>query len=45
MVDEITATGDVKGYSTPNAFSKKKNDKKNKKIATNSTNFKPIGRR
>ena len=40
-LDEMTATGNVDGYSTPFAFTgkKKKNKDKKKKVATNSTDF------
>ena len=41
-LEEITTTGDVDGYLTPYAFSKKKNSKKIKKISTNSTGFKIV---
>jgi len=40
-LDEMTATGNVAGYSTPFAFrgKGKKSKKKNKEISTNSTDF------
>ena len=40
-LDEMTATGNVDGYSTPFAFTgkSKKNKDKKKKVATNSTDF------
>ena len=38
-LDEITATGNIDGYSTPFAFSGNKGKKKKKKIATNSTGY------
>ena len=40
-LEEITTTGDVEGYNTPNAFSggKDKDNKKKKKNATNSTGY------
>jgi hypothetical protein len=40
-LDEMTATGNVDGYSTPFVFTgkKKKNKDKKKKVATNSTDF------
>jgi hypothetical protein len=41
-LDEITATGDVAGYNTPFAFTGKKGKKKKKKVATNSTGYKPV---
>ena len=43
-LDEITATGDVAGYNTPNAFSSggQKDKKKKKKNATNSTGYKIV---
>ena len=41
-LDEITATGNVDGYNTPFAFTGKKGKKKKKRIATNSTGFKPV---
>ena len=41
-LDEMTDTGDIEGYETPNAFSGKgkKSKAKKKKISTNSTGFK-----
>ena len=39
-LDEVTTTGDVDGYSTPFAFGI--NKKKNRKISTNSTGYKPV---
>ena len=39
-LDEITTTGDVEGYMTPFAFGA--NKRKNKKISTNSTGYKPV---
>ena len=39
-LDEVTTTGDVDGYSTPFAFGR--NKKKNRKISTNGTRFKPV---
>jgi len=39
-LEEITTTGDVEGYMTPNAFSKSR--RKEKKIATNSTGYKVV---
>ena len=43
-LDEITATGNIAGYSTPFAFrgKSKKGKKKNKKISTNSTDYKVV---
>ena len=40
-LEELTTTGDVAGYNTPNAFSSggKKDNKKKKKNATNSTGY------
>jgi len=40
-LEEITTTGDVAGYNTPNAFSSggQKDKKKKKKNATNSTGY------
>ena len=40
-LEEITATGNIDGYSTPFAFrgKNKKGKKKNKEISTNSTGF------
>ena len=40
-LDEMTTTGDVDGYSTPNwgRGETKKGKKKNKKISTNSTGY------
>ena len=39
-LEEITTTGDVDGYMTPFAFGR--NKKKNRKISTNSTGYKPV---
>ena len=39
-LDEVTTTGDIDGYETPNAFGNKK--KRKKKIATNSTGYKVV---
>ena len=39
-LDEVTTTGDIEGYETPNAFGNKK--KRKKKIATNSTGYKVV---
>ncbi len=43
-LDEITATGNVAGYSTPFAFSDggKKSKKKKKKYSTNSTGYEMV---
>tara|TARA_R110002074_G_scaffold64253_1_gene153526 strand:- start:1086 stop:1391 length:306 start_codon:yes stop_codon:yes gene_type:complete len=41
-LDEMTSTGDVAGYNTPFAFTGKKGKKKKKKVATNSTEYKPV---
>ena len=41
-LDEMTSTGDVAGYNTPFAFTGKKGKKKKKKVATNSTGYKPV---
>ena len=38
-LDEITTTGDVDGYNTPHAFSRKKDKGRKKKISTNSTGY------
>ena len=38
-LDEMTATGNVAGYNTPNAFRGKKGKKKNKEISINSTEY------
>ena len=38
-LEEITATGDVAGYSTPFAFSSKEDEKKKKKRLTKSTGY------
>ena len=38
-LEEITATGDVAGYSTPFAFSSKEDEKKKKKRLKKSTGF------
>ena len=38
-LDEITVTGNVDGYSTPFAFTRKKGKKKKKKVSTNSTGY------
>ena len=40
-LDEITVTGDVDGYSTPN-WGRGKDKKKNKRISTNSTGYKTV---
>ena len=42
-LDEITTTGNVDGYSTPFAFSGKKNKKRKKQISTNSTGYEMLG--
>ena len=41
-LEEITITGDVEGYNTPNAFSggRKEDEKKKKRNSTNSTGYK-----
>ena len=41
-LDEITTTAGVDGYNTPFAFTGKKGKKKKKKVATNSTGYKPV---
>jgi hypothetical protein len=41
-LEEMTTTGDVAGYSTPFTFTGKKGKKKKKKVATNSTEYKPV---
>ena len=41
-LDEITTTASVDGYNTPFAFTGKKGKKKKKKVATNSTGYKPV---
>ena len=41
-LDEITTTGDVDGYNTPHAFSRKKDKGRKKKISTNSTGYKVV---
>ena len=41
-MDEITTTAGVDGYNTPFAFTGKKGKKKKKKVATNSTGYKPV---
>jgi hypothetical protein len=41
-LDEITTTGDVAGYSTPFAFSSKKNVKKRLKKLKKSTGYVPV---
>ena len=41
-LEEISVTANVDGYSTPFAFTGNKGKKKKKKIATNSTGFKPV---
>ena len=41
-LEEITTTGDVDGYMTPNFLQGKKGKKKKKKISTNSTGYKMI---
>ena len=45
-IDEATVTGDIEGYDTPFAFtgntSAKGKKKKNRRISTNSTGFKPV---
>ena len=41
-LDEITTTGDIEGYSTPNFLQGKKGKKKRKKISTNSTGYKVV---
>ena len=43
-LEEITATGNVDGYSTPFAFRGrgKKSKKKNKEISTNSTDYEVV---
>ena len=38
-LEEMTATGNVDGYSTPFAFTGKKGKKKKKKVSTNSTGY------
>ena len=44
VLDEMTTTGDIEGYETPNAFtgSSKGGKRKKKKISTNSTGFKML---
>ena len=47
VLDEMTTTGDIEGYETPNAFfgskiNTSKGRKKKKKISTNSTGFKML---
>ena len=41
-LDEITTTASVDGYNTPFAFTGKKGKKKKKRVATNSTGYKPV---
>lgn len=41
-LEEITATGDIEGYSTPNFLQGSKGKKKIKKISTNSTGYKVV---
>ena len=41
-LEEITVTGNVDGYSTPNAFTGKKGKKKKKEFSTNSTGYKTV---
>ena len=41
-LDEVTATGDIDGYETPNFLQGKKGKKKKKKISTNSTGYKVV---
>ena len=43
-LEEATVTGDIEGYNTPFAFSDDsgKSKKKKKRIATNSTGYKPV---
>ena len=41
-LDEISTTASVDGYNTPFAFTGKKGKKKKKKVATNSTGYKPV---
>ena len=41
-LEEITVTGNVDGYNTPFAFTGKKGKKKKKRVATNSTGYKPV---
>jgi len=42
-LEEITTTGNIDGYSTPNWVAKTKNSKKkNKEISTNSTGYKKV---
>jgi len=38
-LDEVTVTGDVDGYMTPNFLQGSKGKKKKKKISTNSTGY------
>ena len=42
-LDEMTATGNVAGYSTPKAFSTKSDEKKKKKKLTKSTGYSIVG--
>ena len=42
-LEEITATGNVAGYSTPKAFSTKSDEKKKKKKLTKSTGYSIVG--
>tara|TARA_Y100001938_G_C7966766_1_gene367203 strand:- start:32 stop:334 length:303 start_codon:yes stop_codon:yes gene_type:complete len=41
-LEEITTTGDIDGYSTPNWGRGKKGKKKSKNISTNSTGYKVV---
>ena len=38
-IEEVTTTGEIDGYNTPNAFSREEEDEKKRKNATNSTGF------
>ena len=42
-LEEMSTTGNIAGYNTPNAFSDDEEDEKTKKNATNSTNNKIVG--
>ena len=42
-LEEMTATGNVAGYSTPKAFSTKSDEKKKKKKLTKSTGYSIVG--
>ncbi len=41
-LEEVTTTGNIDGYSTPNAFSDEERDEKTKQNSTNSTGYKMV---